>query len=171
MVMISVGKVTKPHGVKGELKVIPLTDDTNRFKELKEVFMTQDKVNGKKVTIESYKHLKQFVILKFKEFDNINQVEEFRNHFICIPESELPQLPEDTFYRFHLIGLKVIDVKGNYLGVVNEIIETGANDVLWLKDTPQGKNILIPAIKSVVVKVDMEEKVIVVDPPLGLIEE
>lgn len=162
---IQVGKIINTHGIKGEVKVLPLTDDMKRFEELSTVYIEDAE---KEFKIENVWYKKNFVILKFKNFDNINDVLNLKNKFILIHEDDAIQLEEDTYFIFQLIGIKVYTVEGIKLGEVTDVLQPGANDVYVVKEGR--KEYLIPAIKNVIKEVDIENKKMIIDPIEGLIE-
>lgn len=160
---IQVGKIANTHGIRGVVKVIPLTSDKNRYEDLNEVYVGEEKLH-----IEDVWYKKDTVMVKFKEYDNINDVLCYKNKFITIDEKDLIDLDENEFFIFQLIGLKVYLVNGEYLGDVIEVLQPGANDVYVIK-TEKGE-VLIPAVKEIVKSVDIKEKKIIIDPIEGMIE-
>lgn len=163
---LQVGILSKVHGVHGEIKVFPTTDDIRRFKKLKSVLL--DTGEGLKETeIESVKFFKQFVILKFKGFDSINDIERYKGKSIFVARKDAVSLEPDEYFIADLIDMKVIDENDSELGVLSDVIETGANDVyvITLKD---GTEALLPAIKQCVLAVDVEAGIIKVHIPEGL---
>lgn len=149
-----VGIITSTHGVKGEVKVFPTTDDARRFKRLKEVIVETGK---EQITmeIEGVKFFKQFVILKFKGIDNINDVEKYRKSKLLVTRKNAVRLNRDEYFVADLMGLKVLDEDGREIGVLKDVIETGANDVYAI-DLHDGRELLLPAIKQCVLEVDVE---------------
>ena len=126
--LLQVGIITSTHGVRGEVKVYPTTDDPRRFRRLKEVVLDtgREKLN---LEIEGVKFFKQFVILKFKGLDNINDIEKYRQKSLYVTRKNAVRLQRDEYFIADLIGLKVQDEDGKELGTVKDVIETGANDV------------------------------------------
>ena len=126
--LLQVGIITSTHGVRGEVKVYPTTDDPRRFRRLKEVVLDtgREKLN---LEIEGVKFFKQFVILKFKGLDNINDIEKYRQKSLYVTRKNAVRLQRDEYFIADLIGLKVQDEDGTELGTVKDVIETGANDV------------------------------------------
>lgn len=126
--LLQVGIITSTHGVRGEVKVYPTTDDPRRFRRLKEVVLDtgKEKMN---LEIEGVKFFKQFVILKFKGLDNINDIEKYRQKSLYVTRKNAVRLQRDEYFIADLIGLKVQDEDGKELGTVKDVIETGANDV------------------------------------------
>ncbi|MDF2511517.1 MAG: rimM [Herbinix sp.] len=157
---LRVGVISSTHGIKGEVKVFPTTDDVNRFKELKTVFLDTGK-ELLSMEIEGVKFFKQMAILKFKGIDDINDVEKYRGKDLLIDRENAVKLEEGEYFIFDLIHSEVITDEGEKLGSLAEIISTGANDVYVVK-TDEGKEILIPSIKECVLDVNVEHKKITV---------
>lgn len=164
---IQVGKIINTHGIKGELKIFPLTDNINRFDELRSVFIGDEKL---KVNIEKVWYQKGIVIIKFKEFDDINQVLSYKDEYIYIDEEDKVQLPKDTYFIYEIIGSKVIDTEGNEIGIVKDILTNLPNDVYVVENSVNKKEYLIPAVKHIVLEVNIKEKMITIEPIEGLIE-
>ena len=164
-----VGIITSPHGVRGEVKVYPTTDDVKRFKRLKEIILDTGK-ERLNLEIESVKFLKQLAVLKFKNYDNINDVERFRGKSLFVPRENAVRLNRDEYFIADLMGLKVIDEKEQEIGTLREVMETGANDV-YVIDLTDGRELLLPAIKQCVLHVDVEAGFIKVHVLDGLLDE
>ena len=156
---VAVGRVLGPFGLKGELKVQALTDNADRFKAKAKLWAGQQPVSVAK-TREAQGHL----YLTFKGFPDRESADKFRHALLQIPEVELPPLPDGEFYRFQLIGLTVVARDGALLGTLDEIIETGANDVYRVHPA-EGADLLLPALADVIVSTDLAAKRMVVDPP------
>ena len=152
---LQVGVITATHGIRGEVKVFPTTDDPDRFLDLETVYLDTGR-EKKLLTISSVKFFKQFVILKFKEFDNINDVEPFRKKSLLVTREQAVPLEEDEYFIADLIGLRVITDEDKVLGELTDVLETGANDVYQVTDE-NGKEILLPAIKDCILSVDLEK--------------
>jgi len=165
---LEVGKITNVHGLEGAFKVIPLTDDPARFKDLKYVFV-ENNDRKEKYNIEKVGFTRKHVIVKFKGIDKVSDAEKFRNKYMLVDRENAVRLPENTFFICDIIGCDVYDESGSLLGKVTEVLQTGSNDVYIVKNT-DGKEYLIPALKSVVKKVSIAEKRIDVVIPEGLIE-
>ena len=152
--LLQVGIITSTHGVRGEVKVYPTTDAPRRFRRLKEVVLDtgKEKMN---LEIEGVKFFKQFVILKFKGLDNINDIEKYRQKSLYVTRKNAVRLQRDEYFIADLIGLKVQDEDGKELGTVKDVIETGANDVYEV-EMADGKSLLLPAIKQCILNVDVE---------------
>lgn len=149
-----VGVITSPHGVRGEVKVFPTTDDPKRFKRLKEVIL--DTGRGESLLeIEGVKFLKKLVVLKFKGLDRPEDVEKFRQKSLYVTRENAVRLGRDEYFIADLMGLRVFDEDDSEIGVLREVLETGANDV-YLIDLNDGRELLLPAIKECVLNVDVE---------------
>lgn len=150
--MLRVGVITSTHGVRGEVKVFPTTDDAKRFKTLKKVIL--DGREPLELSIEQVKFFKNMVILKFKGYDNINDVETWRQRDLLITRDQAVELKEDEYFITDLIGLTVVNEEA-VLGRVKDVLETGANDV-YVVELTGGKELLLPAIKDCILNVDLE---------------
>ena len=166
--LLQVGIITSTHGVRGEVKVYPTTDDPRRFRRLKEVvlYTGREKLN---LEIEGVKFFKQFVILKFKGLDNINDIEKYRQKSLYVTRKNAVRLQRDEYFIADLIGLKVQDEDGKELGTVKDVIETGANDVYEV-EMADGKSLLLPAIKQCILNVDVENGTMQVHVLEGLLD-
>ena len=166
--LLQVGIITSTHGVRGEVKVYPTTDDPRRFRRLKEVVLDtgKEKMN---LEIEGVKFFKQFVILKFKGLDNINDIEKYRQKSLYVTRKNAVRLQRDEYFIADLIGLKVQDEDGKELGTVKDVIETGANDVYEV-GMADGKSLLLPAIKQCILNVDVENGTMQVHVLEGLLD-
>lgn len=164
---IKVGRIINTHGIKGELKIIPLTDNIDRFDDLKTSYLGDNKI---KVEIDKVKYHKGFVIVKFKEYNNINDVIKYKDDFIYIDENDKVELPEDHYFIFDIVGCIVYDTEQNKIGKVTEVIQSVSNDVYVVKDIENYRDYLIPAVKEFVIEIDIENKTIIIDPIEGMIE-
>ena len=163
-----VGVITSTHGVRGEVKVFPTTDDPHRFKRLKEVILDTGK-GDLMLEIEGVKFFKQFVILKFKGIDSLNDVEKYRQKSLYVTRQNAVRLRKDEYFIADLMGLRVIDEEGSDVGVLKEVMETGANDV-YVITMNDGRELLLPAIKQCILRVDVEEGVMQVHILEGLLD-
>lgn len=153
--MLQVGVITQTHGVRGEVKVFPTTDDVNRFKKLKQVILDTGK-ETMPLEIQSVKFFKQFVILKFKGIDNINDIEKYKRCSLYVTREHAVPLEEDEYFIADMIGMEVCTEDGNIFGTLKDVIETGANDVYVIESAEQGE-VLVPAIKECIRSVDIEK--------------
>ncbi len=149
-----VGVITATHGIHGEVKVFPTTDDPNRFKKLKKVLLDTG-IQKLELEVAGVKFFKKFVILKFKEFDDINQVEKYRKCPLLVTRENAVRLKKNEYFIADLIGLKVYTEDGTFLGKLEDVMQTGANDVYQIV-TEEGKEILLPAIRQCILDVDIE---------------
>ena len=158
--LLQVGVITTTHGVRGEVKVFPTTDDPARFKKLKDVILDNGKVK-KDLEIENVKFFKNMVILKFKGLDNINDVERFRQAKLLVTREKAVELEEDEYFIADLIGINVTSDEGEELGIIKDVLQTGANDVYVIakENTP---DLLVPAIHDCVLAVDIEAQTMTV---------
>ena len=163
-----VGVISSTHGVRGEVKVFPTTDDVKRFKKLKEVILDTGKEDII-LTIEGVKFFKQFAIIKFKDYNNINDIEKYKGKSLYVERANAVRLQKDEYFIADLMGCKVIDEEENQLGVLKDVLETGANDV-YIVTAPDGKELLFPAIKECILKVDVENELIQVHVMPGLLD-
>ena len=158
-----IGVITGTHGIKGTFKVFPTTDDPQRFELLEEVIVQHA---GKQdiFHITEIKYHKKFVLMSVKEIKDINDAECFKNASILIPEEQAIPLEENEYYVRDLYGLKVYTEEGEYLGTLNEVYRTGANDVYGVQDLEKEgtKELLLPAIHQCIKKVDIQEKMMMV---------
>lgn len=157
--LLRVGVISSSHGIRGEVKVFPTTDDVNRFKKLKSVVLDTGK-EQLTLTIESVKFFKQFAIVKFKEFNDINEILKYKGKDLLITREQAVPLKKDEFFICDLIGCFCVTEEGEELGTLSEVIQTGANDVFVIKK--EDEELLIPYIDDCVKSVDIKEKKIVV---------
>ena len=154
--MLRVGVITSTHGIKGEVKVFPTTDDPARFKKLKECVIAGKRGNIN-VTVQSVKFFKQFVILKFKEFDNINDIERYKRCPLLVERKDAVELEEDEYFIADMIGIEVVTEDDKPFGTLKDVMETGANDV-YVIDTDEHGEVLVPAIRECILDVDIENQ-------------
>lgn len=151
-----VGTISSPHGVHGEVKVYPLTDDVLRFKKLKEIYLDTGK-EQKLLHITGVKFSGTFVVLKFEEFTNRNDVENLRHKNLLVDRKHAVKCKKDEYFITDLIGVSVSRDDDSYLGELTDVIQTGANDVYVVKKE-DGKEVLLPAIKECILNVDIENR-------------
>lgn len=168
---INVGKIVNTHGIRGEVRVQSTTDSPEeRFTPGTKLVVEIDKNEYQPVTVKSHRVHKSFDLLTFEEFSNINDVEIFKNKMLKIDRESLPDLGEDLFYESDLLGLKVVNENQEEIGKIKEVLYLPANDV-WVVKRPNKKDLLLPVIESVILDVDIENKVIVVHVLEGLDED
>ena len=153
--LLQVGVITTTHGVRGEVKVFPTTDDPARFKKLKDVILDNGKAK-KDLEIENVKFFKNMVILKFKGLDNINDVERFRQAKLLVTRENAVELEEDEYFIADLIGINVTSDEDEELGTIKDVLQTGANDVYVIAKENT------PAIHDCVLAVDIEAQTMTV---------
>lgn len=163
---LEIGQIVNTHGLKGYLKVIPFTDDINRFETLKTIYIVfkNELIECK---IQDVKYVKNMVSLKFEEIDDINEAEKYKGCYLKIDRKDAKKLDKNTYFIADLIGLNVYDENGNKLGILEDIFPTGSNDVYVVK-TEDGKQILLPAISKVIKNIDIENGKIIVDVNQGV---
>lgn len=166
--LLQVGIITQTHGIRGEVKVFPTTDDPKRFKRLKEVLLDTGKEKIA-LEIEGVKFFKQFVILKFKGLDNINDVEKYKTKSLLVTRENAVRLRRNEYFIADLIGLQVQTEDGAHFGELKDVIQTGANDV-YVVTCDDGKEALLPAIKECILEVNMEAQMITVHIMDGLLD-
>ncbi len=166
--LLRVGVISSTHGVKGEVKVFPTTDDSARFKQLKKVILDTGREQID-LEIEGVKFFKNMVILKFKGYDSIDEIEKYKGKDLLITRDLAVKLGPDENFIIDLIGLLVVTDDGEELGTLTDVIKTGANDVYEVKMT-DGREVLLPAIKECVLNVDLEKKTVTVHMMDGLLD-
>lgn len=172
--MLKVGVITSTHGVKGEVKVFPTTDDAKRFKQLKHVILD---TGMEKLTleIEGVKFFKNMVILKFKEIDNIDDVQKYRQMDLYVERKNAVKLHKDEYFIADLIGIEVFEEDDKFVGKLTDVLITGANDVYVVElaegfsDSEQ-KEVLLPAIAECIRNIDIEANKMVVHVMEGLLD-
>ena len=165
--LLKVGVITTTHGVRGEVKVFPTTDDAERFLDIEYVLLDTGK-ELRRLNIQNVKFFKNLAILKFEGIDNINDIEMYKGRELWIPREEAQELGEDEYYVADLIGMEVLLENGEKFGVLRDVMETGANDV-YIVDRVDGEEILLPAIHDCVLDVDVEKNTMTVHLMKGLV--
>lgn len=153
---LAIGQIINTHGVKGELKVHPLTDDLKRFKKLKYVL-----VDGLEKKVIWVKLQNDKVILKLEGIESIEEAESLKSKYLKVRREDAVKLPEGRYFVVDIVGCKVVDSNGKHIGEVKEVIFTGSNDVYWVKGE---KEVLVPVIESVVKDIDIGNSVITIEP-------
>lgn len=157
--LFTIGIIIAPHGVRGDLRIMPQTDFPDRFLEMDVCY-----IDGKEHHLTSARFHKQYVLATFKEIPDRNTAELYAKKEIQVTRDQLVPLPEGRYYIFDLIGLDVEDTQGNYLGKLTEVLQPGANDVYVVSQEGQ-EDQLFANIPSVVIKIDLPNKKMIVDPP------
>lgn len=159
--LIAIGRIVAPHGVRGELRVAVLTEFPERFLDMKRVL-----VEGKgEMTVTGVRTHQDIILMTLAEVKDRDAASALRGRLLQVTRAELMPLPEGQFYVFDLVGVKVFDEAGQELGVLEEVLQPGANDVYLIRRT-DGSELLLPALRSVVLTVDMPGRRMVVKPPV-----
>lgn len=166
--LFRVGVISNTHGIRGEVKVYPTTDNVRRFDDLKEVILDTGK-EQLNLHVTSVKYLKNLVILKFKEFDNINDIIPYKGMDLLVTRENAIPLEEGEYYIADIIGSKVITDEDKILGTLTDVLQTGANDVYVVK-TKDGKEVLLPSIEECILDRDIENKIVKVHIMKGLLD-
>ena len=164
---LEIGQIVNTFGVKGMVKVNPFKDDITRFDKLKKVYICK-KASMEEVEIEEVKYHKNMVLLKIKGINDMNQAEKCKGLYLKIHRKDAIKLPKDTYFIADLLGLEVYTDEGVLLGKVDDIYNTGSNDIYVVKDD-LGKQILLPGTKEVLKEISLEKEKIVVHLIKGLI--
>lgn len=166
---LRVGVISSTHGIGGEVKVFPTTDDSQRFKKLKKVLLDTGK-EYLELEVERVRFFKQMVIVKFKGYNNINDIEKYKGKDLLVTRENAVPLAENEYFIYDIIDAQVETEDGKALGTLTEVLTTGANDVYVVK-LPSGKEALLPVIDDCVKEIDTEQKRVVVHLMPGLLEE
>lgn len=166
--MITIGKILKPVGLRGEVKVSLLTDFPDRFKTLREVMVQTKDERQQQHSIDHVRYGLPFVYITFAGLSSLDQVDPLIGGLIQIPEEELAALPEGSYYQFELQGIDVYLEEGTFLGKVDQILQTGSNDVFVVKCG--AKEYLIPALRAVVKEINIPKRQMIIHPINGLLE-
>lgn len=164
---LEIGQIVNTFGIKGMVKVKPFTDDISRFDELKKIYI-KTKNNKEEYEIEQVKYHKNMVLIKLKGIETPEQANLLRDSYLIINREDAKPLEKDTYYIVDLIGLQVYTDEGKLLGILEDIFNTGSNDIYVVKDE-LGKQILLPAIKEVIKEVNIENKKIIIHLIKGLV--
>ncbi|BCB03331.1 ribosome maturation factor RimM [Bacillus sp. KH172YL63] len=166
----NVGKIVNTHGVKGEVKIVSTTDfPEERYQKGNTLYLFQGQVKEPLgLVIKSHRKHKNFDLLTFEGYENINDVEKFKEGILKVQEDQLQELDEGEYYLHEIVGCKVVTTAGDALGVVKEVLSPGANDV-WVVKGERGKEHLIPYIEDVVKTVDIDNQIITIEPMEGLL--
>lgn len=164
-----IGLISNTHGLKGELKVRPYTENAKRFEEIKKVLIKKDDKNFDEYEVQSVRYQKDIVLLKLKEIDDIEQAEKLKGQNLIIPREEAKELEQNEFFIADLIGCDVY-VNDEQIGKLVDVFTAGASDVYVVKREGK-KDLLLPALESVIKNIDLENKRIEVEIPRGLDDE
>ena len=163
---IIIGKIVAPHGVRGDIRILPLTEKPELFLDLEYLLLE----GGKKLTVKNARFQKRMILVTTKEITSMNEAELLRDKNIYIKAEDLPELEEDEFYVADLVGIPVYDLEGNQIGTFKDSLSTGSNDV-YIIAVPGAKDILVPALKEYFKEINLAEKRIVVKLPEWTEEE
>lgn len=166
--LFRVGVIANTHGIRGEVKVYPTTDDLNRFDQLKEVILDtgRERIN---LQVQGVRYFKNMAILKFKGIDNINDVEKYKGKDLLVTRENAVPLEENEYYIADLIDMEVYNEDGSRLGILNDVMQTGANDV-YVIALENGKELLLPNIDQCILDVNTEENKMTVHVLEGLMD-
>ena len=167
--LLEIGKIVNTHGLRGEVKVVPWTDSPDDFYDVSYAYI-KNKNEYKKLTIDGVKFQKNNVIVKFKEYNDINEILPFKNAVLYADRDDLGELPEGVYYIVDLIGLKVYTEDDEYIGEIADVFNAGASDIYDVKRDGK-KNLLLPVIDEVVKSVDIENGRVTVNVMEGLDDE
>lgn len=163
--LVKIGKIAKPHGVRGTLKVLPLTDDKTRYNKLRKIYI-QTRHGIKEFDILAVRYQDKFVLLDLVGIETMTEAEGYIGNYIAIEKKDRMPLDENTYYIEDLIGLNVYEEE-TYLGKLTDVMQPGSNDV-YIITLEDGKELLLPAIKSVILEVDIDLGLMKVNVPEGL---
>lgn len=166
---VTIGRIVALFGVRGEVKVLPETDIPNRFSQLREVYLGPEHQRRRITKASPYKE--GMILLRLAGIDSANAAEALIGQAITIPLAQLPTLPADHYYIHDLIGLRVESTGGQTLGVITDVLATGANDVYVVREAGSGRDVLVPAVKEMVKHVNISAGVMIMDPIPGLFDE
>lgn len=167
--LLEIGKIVNTHGLRGEVKVVPWTDSPEVFDDLSYVYI-KIKNEYKKLTVKSVKYQKNNVIVKFGEYNDINEILPYKNFVLYAEREELGELPEGVYYIVDLIGLSVYTEDGEFVGKIADVFNAGSSDIYDVKREGK-KNLLLPVIDDVVKNVDIEGGKVIVNIMEGLDDE
>lgn len=167
--LLEIGKIVNTHGLRGEVKIVPWTDAPEDFEDIEQVFI-KIKSEYKSLTVQSVRYQKNNLIVKFREFNDINEILPYKGLTVYCDRDELGELPEGVYYIVDLIGLNVVTEDGETVGVISDVFNTGANDIYDVKREGK-KNLLLPVIDEVVKEIDIEKKQVTVHIMEGLDDE
>jgi 16S rRNA processing protein RimM len=164
---VTIGQIARVRGVKGEMVVIPLSNDPDRFLKLTEITLTKG-TSIRQFRIEEIRKLHSNILLKLKGIQTPEEAKSLVGGFLEIEKEHLSQLPEGNYYIFEIVGLEVKDTKGKMIGKVKEVISLPANDVYVVRGEKRDYD--IPAIREIIKSIDLKNKVMIIEPMAGLLE-
>jgi 16S rRNA processing protein RimM len=166
--LITIGKARKTHGVKGELRIEPLTDHPDRFSGLRRVYLTPPRGESRQCAVRSVRYMDGAPLVLLEGYDTPEKARELNGWLVQVPEEEAVPLPDGQYYWFELVGLEVVSESGEKLGTIVDIFETGSNDVYVMKAGK--KEIYLPATREVIKQVDRATKRMVIHVMEGLLD-
>ncbi len=166
--LVPLGRVLKVHGIRGKVKIAPFGETLEQLEQGRTVYFRDSHKGWRSLVIEKIQRQPKFLIVSFKGVWNRDQAEFLRGKEIYFPVAQLPELEEGEYYHYQLVGLQVLDVDGEVLGELVEIISTGSNDVYVVRK--KEREILVPAIEDVIKEIDLQNKKMIVDLPEGLMD-
>lgn len=167
--MYNTGKIVNTHGIRGEVKILRISDFAERFAVGETLYVMMENKEPLPLVIDAHRMHKGFDLVRFQGYDNINDVEHFKGARVKITEAQLTDLEENEYYYHEIIGCDVYTNDNEKLGTINEILAPGANDV-WVVKQQNGKELLIPYIEDIVKTVDIKAKKVVIEPMEGLLD-
>lgn len=169
--MFNVGKIVNTHGIKGEVKIIRITDFEERFEVgQKLIWFDKDNSSQRILTVSAHRKHKNFDMVFFEEIEGLTEAEKLKEGMLKVAETDLAELDEGEYYYHEIIGCMVYTMEDEELGKIKEILSPGANDV-WVVQRFGKKDLLIPYIEEIVKKIDVDQKRITIDPMEGLLDE
>jgi 16S rRNA processing protein RimM len=166
---VTIGRIVALFGVRGDVKILPQTDIPNRFSKLRNIYLGPQHQRQRVTKATPYKE--NMVVLHLAGIDSANDVETLIGQEITIPLEEIPTLPADQYYIHDLIGLRVETPTGQKLGIITDVLATGANDVYVVREIGSGRDVLVPAVKEMIKRVDIPAGVIIINPLPGLFDD
>lgn len=166
---VSIGRITAPHGLRGAVRVYPLTDVPDRFAALKYAYVHAPGKPRQRVTVERAAYRKQMAIVYFQEITDIDAAEALRDAYLQVPKEEVAPLPEDAYYVFELIGLDVWTDEGVHVGRIADVLTPGVGNDVYVVERERESEVLIPAVKEFVVEIDLPGSRLVIRPIPGLL--
>ena len=165
---VTIGKILRPRGIVGELKILPLTAWPDRFLQLEQVYVEPRRCPIRRMQVTKARQLGRFFSLKLEGIDTVEDAETLRDGFLLVDRSEVPPLPEGSFYIFDLIGMEVRTETGTWVGEIQDVLELPANDVYVVRN--ETREILIPAARDIVRRIDLSSGVMIVAERKGLVD-
>jgi 16S rRNA processing protein RimM len=167
--LVRVAKATRARGLKGEIVADLLTDFPERFEDVSELIAVGPKGDRLTVELEDFWLQNDRIVLKFADCDSVAAAEKFRDYEFCVAQSQIAELDEDEYYDFDLEGCSVQEVSGRKIGEVKSVLKTGATPILVIA-ADNGAEIMVPLARSIITEIDVRAKVILIDPPEGLLD-